>query len=79
MNVNTWLPMTDSTFPALPAHHPTQKQLDKLRQQRRILFKMGYAAHISLEEKARYAAELDQYLAPYEGQNSPVCRRAMKS
>lgn len=67
--------MADSTFPALPAHPPSQKQLDKLRQERRILFKMGYAPHIPPEEKARYAAELDKFLAPYEGQNSPVRSR----
>jgi hypothetical protein len=67
--------MTDSKFPALPVHPPTQKQLDKLRQERRILLKMGYAAHIPLEEKMRYAAQLDKYLEPYEGQNSPVRKR----
>lgn len=67
--------MIDSTFPALPAHPPSQKLLDKLRHERRILFKMGYAAHIPPKEKMRYAAELDQYLAPYEGQNSPVRSR----
>lgn len=67
--------MTDSKFPALPVHPPIQKQLDKLRQERRILFKMGYAAHIPLEEKMRYAAQLDKYLEPYEGQSSPVRKR----
>jgi hypothetical protein len=67
--------MTDSKFPALPAHPPTQKQLDKLRQEKCILFKMGYAAHIPLEEKMRYAAQLNHYLEPYEGKNSPVRKR----
>ncbi len=75
MKVNTLLSMIDFKFPALPGHPPTQKQLDKLRKERQILFKMGYAAHIPLEEKMRYAAQLDQYLEPYEGQNSPVRSR----
>lgn len=66
--------MIDFKFPALPEHPPTQKQLDKLRKERRILFKMGYAPHIPQPEKTKYAALLDNYLAPYEGQNSPVRR-----
>ena len=67
--------MTTPTFPALPARPPTQKQLDKLRRERRILFKLGYAAHTPLEEKMLYAAQLEKYLEPYEGQNSPVRKR----
>lgn len=68
--------MIDFKFPAFPAHPPTQKQLDKLRKERRILFKMGYAPHIAHEEKAKYAVLLDNYLAPYEGQNSPAHRHS---
>lgn len=66
--------MIDFKFPALPDHLPTQKQLDKLRIERRILCKMGYASHILHAEKTKYAVLLDNYLAPYEGQSSPVRR-----
>jgi len=66
--------MIDLSFPVLPGHPPTQKQLDKLRIERRILFKLGYAPHIPHAEKTKYAVLLDNYLAPYEGQNSPVRR-----
>lgn len=68
--------MSDFQFPPLPPHPPTQKQLVELREQRRLLSKMGYARNVSHEEKQRYAALLDEYLAPYEGQDAPPQRGA---
>lgn len=67
--------MPDLQFPPLPPHPPTQEQLAKLREQRRLLAKMGYALNVSHEEKQRYAVLLDEYLAPYEGQNAPPRER----
>lgn len=62
-------------FPPLPPHPPTQKQLAELREQRRLMPKIGYALNVSQEEKQRYAALLDEYLAPYESQDAPENQR----
>ena len=62
-------------FPPLPPHPPTQKQLAELREQRSLLLKMSYALNVSQEEKQRYAALLDEYLAPYEGHSAPGSQR----
>lgn len=58
-----WYSTTD--FPPLPPHPLSQKALDKLRTELRLLPKMGYATSISYEKKMERIKSIEAHIERY--------------
>jgi len=53
-------------FPPLPPHPLSQKALDKLRRELRLLPKMGYASSISMTRKAERIYAIEKHIECYK-------------